>query len=129
MSEKRRDVLEGLDGYSPGPWRDDDGRRALVSSDGCKVIFSGWTGGTGSSSVWPRGTANSRLAKRAPDLVDEVRALRAALEHMVCNCIACAGLGELPEAVLAWDVPGAPVPECGVCRDARALLPTTRDDQ
>ena len=49
-----------------------------------------------------------------------------ALEHMVCNCIACEGLGELREAVQAWDIPGAPVPECGVCREARALLDRAR---
>ena len=32
-------------------------------------------------------------------------------------CPVCEGSGELKEAVLAWDEPDAPIPECSDCED------------
>lgn len=32
------------------------------------------------------------------------------------KCEICEGTGELKDAVQAWDIPGAPIPECGICK-------------
>lgn len=32
------------------------------------------------------------------------------------SCPICGGSGELPEAKQAWDIPGAPIPECAICK-------------
>ena len=126
MTDKRRDVLDGIGGYVPGPWyatRHPYWPNAMV-----RVSTRPGDSWSNFGQICYATPAEAELIARAPELVEEIRELRVALEHMVCNCIACEGLGELREAVQAWDVPGAPVPECGVCRDARALLPTTGDN-
>lgn len=33
----------------------------------------------------------------------------------IVACEKCGGRGELPDAVQAWDIPGAPIPECQAC--------------
>lgn len=38
------------------------------------------------------------------------------------KCTVCGGSGELKDAVQAWDVPGATVPECSFCTDGRMDL-------
>ena len=108
MSEETRDVLDGLEGYTPGPWRDGGGRDHLSGINGERVIFSGWTGGLGSSSQWPDGLANSQLAKRSPELVEEIRRLRAVLSECAKQLAVMGGAD-------------------GHVRMARALLPPTGD--
>lgn len=41
---------------------------------------------------------------------------------MVETCPLCAGTGKNRDAQQAWDIPGAPVPECHYCKDARAFV-------
>ncbi len=40
-------------------------------------------------------------------------------------CAECGGSGELPDAVQAWDIPGAPVPTCPSCQPPRAPTGTS----
>src|SRR5690606_35547889 len=51
-----------------------------------------------------------------------------ALEHYRDECWICAGTGENRDAMQAWDIPGAPVPECHACAPARAALAALRGE-
>jgi hypothetical protein len=120
MSDERRDVLEGLEGYTVGPWR-----FVPVSHKFSGGIMTCAPQGAG----FGEGTLNrrhrkicdnpytdkdARLIARAPDLVKEIRKLREALRHMV----------EGAEAVEDWgDILPDAVPR------ARVLLPDTPEDR
>jgi len=74
----RRDVLDGLEGFTPGTWaaeewEEDDG-------ESCSVIATiGETERRVAVGYSYQAVANARLIARAPDLVEEVRLLRKAL--------------------------------------------------
>lgn len=112
MADETRDVLEGLEGYRPGPWRkirrptngNDDYWEIAWSDDG-ELVADGVYG------------ENVNLIARAPNLVAEIQRLREALR---------------PFAAFACGTPdGEGVPEAGCdchnCNAAR-LLPPTGDD-
>ena len=71
MSEERKDVLGGLEGFRPGPWRkirrpvngNDDYWEVAWSDDG-ELVADGVYG------------ENVDLIARAPELVEEIRRLR-----------------------------------------------------
>ena len=91
MSEETRDVLEGLEGFTPGPWRTVE---VPTSIGTCHRIFplawgeeppthGGICAYDDRTSLNPHAggeqLANARLIARAPELVEEIRRLREAL--------------------------------------------------
>lgn len=63
------------------------------------------------------GEVDHDLSTLTEAAADEVRSLYAgAAPSWKVTCPACMGGGELREAVQAWDVPGAPVPDCPHCK-------------
>jgi hypothetical protein len=75
MTEERRDVLEGLEGYTPGPWRMDG--NTFVYGLGADR-HNGFTATVPRShdTPWDEVEANARLIARAPEMVEEIRRLR-----------------------------------------------------
>ena len=118
---KRKDVLEGLDGYTPGPWRmelnhpecNTPPRRIFyITSDDCSPymeIATLYEAGHGVTSKH-----NATLTARAPELVEEIRELRERLQDYVdadeVAQLEGGGIGGSVEA------------------EARALLPETEDE-
>jgi hypothetical protein len=62
------------------------------------------------------------LLNRIRELEKREAELTAVCRNVVDKCPICDGSGELVEAVQAWDVPGAPTPECSWCKPAREAL-------
>ena len=60
-----------------------------------------------------------------PALLAEVERLREALAVVVADCPICGGTGRNRDAMQAWDVPDAPVPDCHYCAPLRAALEAT----
>lgn len=50
------------------------------------------------------------------DVKQQIATLRRVLAGATKECGVCEGQGELKEAVQAWDVPGAPIPDCDTCK-------------
>ena len=104
---KREDVLVGLEGYTPGPWEVRDYYVYAPRRD-ADVSASASVGFTVAETY-----ANTRLQARAPRLVDEVIALREALQACVVEL----------EAVQKHDGE-APSTE-GLLETIRTMLPDT----
>jgi hypothetical protein len=66
-----------------------------------------------------------QLERETARLADAVRELRIACGAMVLDCPICNGTGENRDAMQAWDIPGAPVPDCHYCKDSRAAIAKT----
>jgi hypothetical protein len=102
MSDER-DVLHGLEGYTPGPWTEERPKaseRHVIGresgSDRLVLVAACET------------DADARLIARAPELVEEIRELRNALK-----------------ALVLW----AQVAGSHLDREIRALLPDTPEDR
>ena len=112
---KRKDVLEGLELMTQGPYRVVD-----TAYGNCIGAARGPTGGRTLYVQSPTGggfqEANAQGFARVPELVDEIRELRATLRRCVVGL----------EAVQNHDG-HAPSTE-RMLRDIRALLPDTGDD-
>jgi hypothetical protein len=114
MSDERRDVLHGLEGYTPGPWTEERPKaseRHVIGresgSDRLVLVAACET------------DTDARLIARAPELVEEVRELRE-------------GLREIAKAEGPYS--RDPLEHASNCiehmqRIARALLPDTPEDR
>jgi hypothetical protein len=129
MSDETRDVLEGLEGFTPGPWRMDG--NTFVYGLGADR-HNRFTAPVQRShdTPWDEVEANARLIARAPELVEEISKLRYALGDV------CEGYDMLAGKVRpTYDNESYPAHrgdfddmEESVQR-ARALLPDTPEDR
>jgi len=57
------------------------------------------------------------VGAKAQDTLTRQATIREVGEQLVNQeCPICEGCGELDEAVQAWDIPDAPIPECSFCK-------------
>jgi hypothetical protein len=95
--------------HTQGPWREGvDGNNRVYGPDAMGEA-------TGLIAVVYKGRGNIKLIAAAPDMY-------LALCDMVSHCYICDGTGKNRDAMDAWDIPGAPVPDCYFCSDAREAL-------
>jgi hypothetical protein len=77
MSTKH-DILEGLEGYTQGPWAEDSESQAFVGSGGVEVI-----GTCNCCGLWGHNKEKDwELIRRAPLIADELRKARARITEL-----------------------------------------------
>jgi hypothetical protein len=132
MSDETRDVLEGLSNYTAGPWEADG---YYVKPKGRELAVSA----SASVGFTPEETyANTEIQARAPDLVEEIRKLRAENERLRerirCARDEMAALVPKPRSVDLDDWPCDNPADRKCLQSAwgelnRALLPDTPEDR